>query len=496
MRRILDRIALHARQRPAQPALTDGRVDLSYADLVTEVERVAGLIDCARVALLLANGSHWAVLDLALIRRGAVCIPLPPFFSDAQIAHVLADARPGLVITDQPGRLRSLVQASPALELSVAGRPLSVLRLSAPGRDRFPEGAAKLTYTSGTTGQPKGVCLSAAAIAEVAVGLSDAVRGRPGDRALALLPLSTLLENIGGLYAPLYSGAHACLPDLAECGIHGSSGLDAGRLAAALMRHRPSTTILVPQLLKALVACAEAGAPMPDSLRFVAVGGARSAPQLIERAHRLGLPAFEGYGLSEAASVVSLNLPGAERPGSVGRPLPHARVRIADDGEVVVAGPLFQGYLGAERLDAAEWFTGDLGHLDRDGYLYITGRKRDAYATAFGRNVSPDWVESELLASAAVLQAAVFGEGRSCNIAVLVPHPAADTATLAAVVTDANARLPDYAQVRGWIVADQPFTAANGLASHSGAINRRGIAQVYAAAIEKQFAAEESDALV
>ncbi len=496
MNRILERIAQHARHQPNQPALADGQVSFNYADLQGEIERLSDLLTGQRIALLLANGCAWAVLDLAILRQGATCIPLPPFFSDAQLRHVLTDARPDLIITDQPRRLTTLLQATPTLHGQVAGRRVAWFSLPRANEARFPPGTAKLTYTSGTTGHPKGVCLSATVMARVTLSLSAAVQAGSSDRALSLLPLSTLLENIGGLYAPLFSGAQASLPDLAECGMTGSSGVDPAQLMATLHRFNPSSIILVPQLLKVMVNAAQAGAPLPPSLRFVAVGGARTAPALIEQARSLGLPVYEGYGLSEASSVVSLNHPGADRVGSVGRPLPHLRVRIDADGEVVVSGDLFSGYLGQSEDAPSEWRTGDLGPLDADGYLFVTGRKCSAFATAYGRNVSPEWVESELLADPALLQAAVFGEGRPHNSAVLVPHPRANATSLSTAIVAINDRLPDYARIRRWIVADAPFSLHNGLANAAGVINRHAIGTAYAAHLETLDQEETNDALV
>ena len=264
-----------------------------------------------------------------------------------------------------------------------------------------------------------------------------------------------------------------------------------GELLAALHRYLPTTVILVPQLLKLLVECASAGGSLPSSLRFVAVGGAPCASRLIERASALGLPVFEGYGLSEAGSVISMNLPLAHRAGSVGMPLPHASVRVAGDGEIVVTDNLFRGYLGEGSSPPREWPTGDLGHLDADGYLYVTGRKKTAFATAFGRNVSPEWVEGELASDPAVLQAALFGEGRDRNVAVLVTHPAATRARIEAAVKAANARLPDYARVAAWHGCVTPFTAANGLAQASGSPNRRAIARHFADELETLYASEQ-----
>ncbi len=486
MNLVFSRIAEHARRNPQRAAISDAGNTIGYAELHAEIERLSSLFAGRRVALLLANGCPWAVLDLAVLHAGATCIPLPTFFSDAQLRHVLADARPELVITDQPQRLTRLSHVAPEAQRTVSGAPTAWFRMPV-AAGRFSVDTRKLTYTSGTTGAPKGVCLSGEALQTVSVGLSKALRGNADDRTLSLLPLSTLLENIGGLYAPLYSGAHAFVPDLSECGIRGSSNVDAAALLKALHRFQPTSTIVVPQLLKAMVIAVEAGSHPPPQLRFVAVGGARTAPSLIARARRVGLPAFEGYGLSEACSVVSLNLPGNDRLGSVGQPLPHTQVRINDDGEVVVGGALFAGYLGQRDADPEEWRTGDLGYFDRGGYLHITGRADHAYTTAFGRNVSPEWIESELLGNGALLQAAVFGDGMPYNVAVLVVHPTATDAGVRSAVAEANSRLPDYARVHRWTVAAEPFCAANGLANNAGGVDRGAVSHRYAIELEHLY---------
>jgi long-subunit acyl-CoA synthetase (AMP-forming) len=184
---------------------------------------------------------------------------------------------------------------------------------------------------------------------------------------------------------------------------------------------------------------------------------------LIERARSLGLPAYEGYGLSECASVVALNVPGADRVGSVGRPLAHAEVKIVD-GEVRVNGIP----------------TGDLGRLDGDGFLYIEGRRKHVLITSYGRNVSPEWPEAELLAGRAIAQAAVFGEARAALCAVVVPAPGASPAAVEAQVRAANERLPDYARVAGWLSADEPFTPHNGFATANGRARRDALWKAYA----------------
>jgi pyrroloquinoline quinone (PQQ) biosynthesis protein C len=230
--------------------------------------------------------------------------------------------------------------------------------------------------------------------------------------------------------------------------------------------------ILLPQMLLALTAALEAGAPRPARLRFAAVGGAKVARALIERARAAGLPAYEGYGLTECGSVVALNLPGADRPGSVGRPLAHVRVEIGEDREIVVSG---------ER-------TGDLGRLDGDGFLYVEGRRKHVLITSFGRNVAPEWPEAELTAGGAIAQAAVFGEARPSLCAVFVPRSAeVSDAAVEAELRRANARLPDYARIAHWLRAEAPFGPANGLATANGRVRRDAVWSRYGTRLESLY---------
>lgn len=496
MRALFKQIERHVAAEPERIALADSHTQLSYGQLEQEMARFADELEGLRIGLLLANGCAWAVLDLATQRNGAVCVPMPAFFSDAQLRHLIDDAGLEMVFTDNPSRLQNLVEVTHCTELSVAGSRISCCVLPTVRSVELPDGVSKITYTSGTTGQPKGVCLSAEAVGQVSLSLLHAVGAHKGDRTLTLLPLSTLLANITGVYAPLSSGGTAYLPDLAECGMRGSIGVQAEQLIAALHRYQPTVTVLVPILLKILVEVAAQGVLMPTSLRYIAVGGAPTAQALLERAGQLGLPVYQGYGLSEAASVVAMNSPGRDRVGSVGRLLPHVRVRVASDGEILVSGKLFSGYLGQQFGRIEEWATGDTGYLSDDGYLFITGRKKTAYATAHGRKLSPEWIESELTAQPAIAQAALFGDGRSFNVAVLVPSHAKAVGSITGAIQGLNKTLPDYARVTRWLLADEPFTPRNGLANSAGSIQRQAIAERYASQIEQLYAEEPSYAVL
>ena len=385
------------------------------------MQRLADLLDRARpraLGLIADNGIEWVVADLAAERAHVPLVPLPAFFTLGQLQHAADATGMDALLCDAPGiaaraRLHARRPACPASSLPWFRRKAAI-------PVELPAGTSKITFTSGTTGTPKGVCLSAEQQRTVAASLVTATQGVGIARHLSLLPLAVLLENIAGVYAPLAAGATCCLPSLGAVGVGGATGFDPRVALGAIERWQADSVILLPQMLAALTAVIEAGAPRPARLRFAAVGGAKVSPALIERARAAGIPAYEGYGLSECASVVALNVPGANRPGSVGRPLPHARVRI-DDGEIVVDGAGFLGYVGEHTPGPDSLRTGDLGHVDADGFLHIDGRRKHQLITSFGRNVAPEWPEAELAVAPAVAQAAVFGEARPQLAAVLVP---------------------------------------------------------------------------
>lgn len=472
---------LRARRR-RDVALTSARGPMSYATLLDSVDALAAQLlrlQVRRLATVLPNGAAWVVADLAALRAGIVHVPLPTFFTTEQIDHALTAAGVDAVLSaPTPAALG-------ASQRCVAGESLQLARRE-PSPVRLPAGTGKVTFTSGSTGTPKGVCLDATAQLAVAAGLAQALAPLAVRRHLCALPLAVLLENIAGIYAPLITGACVIVPGSAETGLEGAADFRPSALNAAIARRGADSVITLPQMLRAWSAWRQRviAEPLP-TLKFVAVGGAQVGKTLLAQARCSGLPAYEGYGLSEAASVQTLNLPNAERPGSAGRPLPHARLRVADDGEIWVAGSLMRGYLGTAEVAGAEWLpTGDLGRLDDDDFLHIDGRKRNVLITAFGRNVSPEWVETTLQAQGAIAQAVVFGEAQPALSAVLWPsHGAVTDAELAAAVTAANATLPDYACVAHWVRATQRFDAASGMATANGRPRRAAIAAAHARAL-------------
>ncbi len=493
---LLDRIHRHAVVRPQQTALAWRGGSLSYAGLAAEVEAATLALweaGARVVALDLANGPAWVALDIAALQLDICVVPLPPFFSPEQLRHALRQAGVQLIISDDArrlrGRLGTLLEAGETpLELAGGALTAVAMRQATPADGSAPPAEVhKITFTSGTTGAPKGVMLSWAQMHRVVTSLAAVTEMDSADRHLSLMPLAVLLENVGGVYLPLWVGATSVLLPARDVGMGGSSRSEPSRMVAALAEVGATTTILTPQLLLGLVETLEANPDVRLKLRFAALGGAAVSPRLLRRAAELELPVFEGYGLSECASVVSLNGPAAHRPGSVGKPLPHVRLRIADDGLIMVGGASCAGYLAEQASAADEWPTGDLGELDADGYLYLHGRLRDVFITSYGRNVAPEWVERELSLEPAIAQAAVFGEARPYNVAVVVPAPWAESGDVAAAIARANRSLPDYARVARWAAAADPFAPANGLLTANGRIRREALARRYHPIIQSLY---------
>lgn len=434
-------------------ALVDAQGVLSYGELCTRVEALAEELAIKHVekggafALDMQDGIDWVIADLACMEAHIPVVPLPSFFTQAQREHAMHAA--GCTV-----RIRGNLQCEDT------NIPPVTLH----------HGTAKITFTSGTTGAPKGVCLSAEGMLVKVRELSVALRDIEIKRHRSLLSLSILLENIGGVYVSLLRGATVYLgmPDYTPAGI-----------AKALRDSQANSCILVPELLKALVA---SGETLPD-LRYVAVGGAHVPLSLLAQAREQHIPAYEGYGLSENGSVVALNVPSKDHIGSCGRLLRDGSISIASDGEIILHDPAFLGYVGESPREMT-FATGDLGRINAEGYLHILGRKKNVIITSYGRNFSPEWVEKLLLSQPGIRQAAVFGDGKPFNIAVLnTSGPMVASNAIRAV----NAELPDYAHIREHVLAREPFAANNQEMTPTGKINRSAIAAHYAQAIDALY---------
>ncbi|MCB1539175.1 MAG: AMP-binding protein [Rhodospirillales bacterium] len=429
--------------------------------LVSEVMARVAHLAASRVRVLglyLGNGVEWVLWDLAALEAGIVCVPLPPFFTKDQVDYVIAAAGIDHVL-DAQGLKPTGKHAVP-----------------------LPEGTAKITFTSGTTGMPKGVCLSEKGMEQVARSIMQMVGPIGVGNHLCVMPLSILLENVAGVYAGILAGAALYVEAPETVGMSNPFRPDFSRLLDVLAERDIATMILVPELLRGIVATLRAAPRSLPFLRFVAVGGSKIAQDLIVAARAAGLPAYEGYGLSECASVVSLNTPGNDRAGSVGTLLPHVTA-IIEGGEIVIRDPAFLGYLGDADAPQKNFATGDLGRFGEGGTLYIDGRKKNVLITSHGRNVAPEWSESELLAQPEIAQAIVYGDGLPALYALIVSaRPDAD---VPAAVARANARLPAYARIDGF-TAVPPFTVADGTLTGTGRPRRTNILSRYQSIIVKE----------
>jgi long-chain acyl-CoA synthetase len=283
----------------------------------------------------------------------------------------------------------------------------------------------------------------------------------------------------------------------------------AGRAPSMLLQaqHRVATELVLGRI----------AARFGGRLRFACSGGAPLASDLAEFFHAAGVLVLEGYGLSETSPVLSTNRPDAFRFGTVGKPLDDVRLRIAPDGEILASGPnIMRGYWNlpeatAEVLGADGWFaTGDIGEIDRDGYLRITDRKKDLIKTAGAKYVAPQKIEGLLELQPHIEQAVVIGDNRPFCVALIVPawgrlrermrekgSLAADPAVLArepeirellrAEVEAVNARLASYETIKTFALVERPFTQENGLLTPTLKLRRKAVAEAHAEAIETLY---------
>ena len=468
MTRLLDAIRGHAERRPNAIAI-DGVAPVAWATLARVLPQLAEdlatrFADGRPVALQVDQGVGECLLDLALLEAGIPTIPLPAFFTAAQTDHALDAAGAEVLLL---GPVTFSLDAHPGLQVREERRNRSAKPL--------PVGTARITFTSGSTGDPKGICLSRDHLLRVAQAVVDTLGVHHAGRHLPLLPPGILLENVAGFHATMLAGGtYVALPQSAV-GMADPFRPDIMAILNTIERQAITSLILVPDYLAGLVAAMRATGIRLPRLTLVAVGGARIDPLLLDAAADLGLPVRQGYGLTEYASVVALDDGDPASRGSVGRSIGANTIRLAEDGEILIDGPLFLGTVGDPRAPGP-LATGDLGRIDDAGRLWIEGRKSALIVTSHGRNVSPEWVEGVLTRQPAIFQAMARGDGRATRDARR--GPSAPSADVDAAVDAANAALPPYARVARWQVV-APFTPATGLLTGNGRLRRAAIDAAY-----------------
>ncbi len=455
-----------------------GRVAAVAAGLIA-----AGIGAGDRVGLMSSASLDWAVCDFAIWAVGAVTVPVYETSSAEQVRWVLSDSGAVAVFAENVQRAAVIRQAQvPTVEavwileagaldrLVRSGAHVSADEVLKRRRAVTPAMPATIVYTSGTTGRPKGCVLSHGNLTAAV----SAVTGAPGIREHVLTPGSSVL-----LFLPL---SHILARVVALCVIHAGRRIgylaDLDRLPTALAAFRPTILLAVPRVFEKLTAAAREQADASGHHRLFAAaeataitwsrkghhaspltrlqhalfgrlvyarlrtavggqvawavsGGAPLSPRLGHFFRGAGITILEGWGLTETAGPVTFNLPGAQRIGSVGRPLPGYAVRIASDGEILVAGPgVFQGYWGdpqasREAFDGGWFRTGDLGRVDADGFVYLTGRKKELIITATGQNVAPEAMEDAVREHWLISECVLTGDQRPYIGALVTLDPGA-----------------------------------------------------------------------
>ncbi|MBJ8347017.1 long-chain fatty acid--CoA ligase [Antrihabitans sp. YC2-6] len=452
-------------------------VDVTAAEFAGEVEAVArgliasGLQPGERVGLMSSTRYEWPLLDYAIWAAGGITVPIYETSAAEQVAWILQDSEARFLIVETPRHrvtFESIVDRpvvdrvfqideGAVSELATLGRSVAADQV----RDRVAtlhaDSAATLIYTSGTTGRPKGCELTHAnLLSETSAVLETSFADllQPGRSSLLFLPMAHVFaravslaaftskvtightsdtKNLVTLFEEFQPDFILSVPRVFEKVYNTAQqkAHDAGALKGRIFDAAAETAI----------AWSEAGGRIPIGLRAkhavydrlvyaklrAALGGkcqaaiSGGAPLGARLGHfytGIGIPVYEGYGLTETTAAVTLNLPGAVKIGSVGKPLPGNGVRVAEDGELLArGGVVFRGYwkngkATAESFDG-EWFrTGDIGEIDEDGYVAVTGRKKDIIVTAAGKNVVPAGLEDALRSHPLISQAVVVGDQR------------------------------------------------------------------------------------
>ncbi|QTH13139.1 AMP-binding protein [Pseudomonas corrugata] len=424
-------------------ALTYGELEHRVFNLAAELQqRFATPAHGDQVVLGIAtrNSSDWLVADLACLFAGITALPLPLAFSQSQAEH-LAERCDGFLV-DAAGQ-RTLAQRwklnFPDSRLRRLGEPVVEQPLL-----HTPDDAGnwicKIIHTSGTTSRPKGVRLSNQAVGAVLTSLRERMPANAHRRYLSLVPLSLLLEQVTAAYLPLLAGGTVHFLPPSEA-LLGEPGASPQRLVDWILHVQPTALtvppVMINRFLEQLNEGGEAGERLASYLKsgaHITCGGAAVSIDALHDLAEQGIEVYQGYGLSENASVVSMNTFEEQRLGSVGKPLPHVQVRIGADQTIEVkSSSLFSGYSGTDpsacSMSGDGWMdTGDLGMLDEDGYLYVHGRKKNVICLPNGRNVSPEQVELEYRKYPGVNDAAVFFDEQHGLVALLCVEsaPASD----------------------------------------------------------------------
>ncbi len=420
---------------------------LDLLEKVKAYQRVFSLQNMTRIGFCLDNGPDWLAIDLATKQLDLCAIPIPTYFSVQQVKHIVKEAGIELLISEKPYPFLD------AFKITTCNS-LYYYYLNEGKSTLLPVGTHKITFTSGSTGSPKGVCLSNKNQITVAKALAERVNLKK-PKHLVILPLAILLENIAGVYCPLLCDGEIILPTQAELGFNGCTLSSVDNLLATISYYQPNSFIAVPELVKVLVNAIQQGWQLPSSLKFIAVGGSQIDDNLLALAHNLGLPVYQGYGLSEASSVVCLNTPKHNSLKSIGQPLNHVSTKLIN-GQLYIKGNCHQGYLNQpQSWYQDEFATGDLFDKVNDE-LCFKGRISNVLVNSVGRNISPEWLENKLIRTGLFNKVLVIGDRQAYCVAIVSTVTGKDSIkTLQAHIDKINRDLPEYAHIKKWLICDR-----------------------------------------
>jgi long-chain acyl-CoA synthetase len=529
-----------------------------------------------RVAILSENRPEWTITDFAALALGAVTVPIYATQTAEQTAFILNDSGARVIALSTKNQLEKVLtilnhtpverilvmdaveteRAVKMQELMLQGPSDADAEFDARARSIVPDDLATIIYTSGTTGASKGAMLTHGNMASnIARSMEAFDFGTRGEVSVSFLPLSHVTARHVD-FALLYRGVVlAYCPDI----VH---------LARALAEVQPAIFVAVPRvyekirhqvILKAArfpnstvyhwalsvgrahraetlagtrptthswrlanrLIFSKVRAGMGGKAEEFISGGAPLGRELAEWYADIGIPIHEGYGLTETSPVIAVNTPAANRLGTVGKPLPNVEVRIADDGEVLVRGPsVFKGYWNRpEETQAAfvdGWFkTGDIGHLDSDGYLSITDRKKDLIKTSGGKFIAPQPIENSLKLNPLIGTAVVFGDRRKFPAVLISPNfPVLEDwarenevdfasrealvviakvrALYEGIVEEQNRNLARFERLKRVLLVPEEFSAADGTLTHTMKVRRRGIEDRYRTLIDEMYEKAET----
>ncbi|UCC73502.1 MAG: long-chain fatty acid--CoA ligase [Gemmatimonadota bacterium] len=497
----LEAVDTHQKTDALRHKQADGWRAISHRQIYSDVKRAAlglaalGVAPGDRVAIVSENRPEWLLSDFACVMSRTVSVPLYPNLPADQVCYMLRDSEAKAVFVsteEQLAKVREVKADVPSLEhvivydetptLTPGVRTFSdVLALGesrvddadddeyrARALETDPHDLLTILYTSGTTGQPKGVMLTHNNLVSNIRSALQVLDVGPSDVLLSALPLSHVFERMAGHYTMFYAGvaiwyaesfkavegnllevrptvmtmvprfyeaAYAGVEEVARQGgpakqkiLNWAIDVASQRLDRKLENKRVGPLLALRYGIADRLVFSKLRSKVGGRIRFFVSGGAPLSPMLARFFLSGGLPIIEGYGLTETSPVIALNRLEAIRLGTVGEPLPGVEVAVAEDGEILTRGPhVMKGYYKmpeatAAAIDADGWFhTGDIGELYDDGYLKITDRKKDLIVTAGGKNIAPQPIEGRVKNSPYVSQVVMLGDRRKFPILVIVP---------------------------------------------------------------------------